>query len=220
MASQAQILPLARLKPELGIDASHTQKDTLLVDWQREAVEIFESHTGREIPKADHTDTLGSHGQPRLIVDNPPILSVSEIRYDGTPIDADLYEIEDAETGFIRRTDGTSWDSTAYTDGTSIGTRTTGHEPAPLWEVDYSGGWVTPYMVDQDGDLSATDRTLPYDIQRAIIDYCQLRDAQMGRDPTLKSESLMSYSWELAELDGRRVPTTLPAAIADYRRMT
>ena len=93
----------------------------------------------------------------------------------------------------------------------------------PYYRVTYSGGYVTPQQaLDNPNDPTLGVRTLPYDLERACLDWCIARWTMRGQNPLLKSERLMSYSYQLdtaAVTTGATGVPSVDAAIARYQRI-
>lgn len=107
-------------------------------------------------------------GQKRLVVTKyAPISSINEIRIDGDVVDAEDYEIEYGEVGFIRFKDG-AWPHTSWSAGRSI--IPYDYQAEFLYEIDYAGG-----------------QPLQADVKQAIIDSVVAAYSRRGMDPTIKS---------------------------------
>ena len=69
-----------------------------------------------------------------------PILMIDAVRFDGDPVDLETIEVEDAEAGFLFRREGFT---DTLIERQEIERVRTGRL-SPLWEVDYSAGFVLP----------------------------------------------------------------------------
>lgn len=141
MAVKANALTtLAKVKTELGITDS--ARDALLEGYIDVASSAIERRCGRKFQRI--TVTAEAHegtGTKQLLVDRTPLVSITSIEEDGTALESDDYEIEDADAGIIRREDG--W---AASGRSCIGISLT---PVPgtgerTFEVTYVGGFALP----------------------------------------------------------------------------
>lgn len=182
------------------------------------ASDAFEQHTRRKwYHKEDHEERLAGYGTNRLtVIDHLPIESVASIVYDDgdtqDTIDADDYEVEDGDLGWIRHIGGV-WDSTAVQFLDITTERRAGSE-AKLWRVTYTGGYVTQKQVDDDPSM---ERTLPYDVEQAIVEYVKMLWSTKGRDPTVASMKLGDGSVSYANVGGQPVPAYYASVVNRYR---
>jgi len=200
---------LETVKDELGI--AHSDDDSSLERYIRQASSIFRSVTGQNWNYEEgFTESVpGFHTKRLLVHKHLPVESIDKIELDlGThdmTITAGEYELEDGEAGFIRNISG-GWQLTeGYYDEIEPNYNS---EYQQLYKVTYTGGYVTPVQASNTGG----DRTLPYDIEDAIIDLVTTKYRQKGRDSNVSSESIMSVSIDyenVAEMDGV-IPGTTP----------
>jgi len=156
------------------------------------ASDFFESRINRSLSRASVTEKLASFGTTRIRVSRTPIVSVTSLDFDEGPLSSDDYEIDDAEAGLIMKPGGWPWTAHVARDisrGALPGTE------RKLIDIVYVAGYVTP---QQDGDanppVNGDPRDLPFDIERAVISIVQQMNGALSRDPTIKSEKLMSWS--------------------------
>lgn len=178
-----------------------------------QASTLIESQAFRSFGIQSVTEEVPGYGTLRLLVERTPLKSISEIRYDGDAIDLTEVEIENAGAGSIIRPGGWRW--TAHVkDDISRG-------PIPgselnLWEVDYVGGYVLP---KDDGDpaapISGASTDLPSDLELACLELIRQIQTVQSRDPTVRSEKLMSWS---ATYDNSLRNTMVDTIVAKYRR--
>jgi hypothetical protein len=182
---------LSTVKEELG---SPSGQDSTLERYIRQASDLFRQLTGRQWYDIDgyQERVAGYQGKRLAVYDHLPVESVNkiEIQVDGAfdEVDPTAYEIEDAESGFIRRIDGGSWELTESFIQ-NIEPQFTG-ENLKLYRVDYDGGYVTP----EDADQNNKTRDLPYDIEDAVIDLVVDKFRKKGQSGNVSSESIMSVS--------------------------
>jgi hypothetical protein len=113
--------------------------------------------------------------------------SITSVTYlSGSAEDSSTYGIGDSKVGELYRISGT-WAGLDWHYGDTSQTVFTG-QGRKVWTIVYSGGWYTPRQDDEDG---AVTRDLPHDVEHAVIAITTALYRSEGRDPTLKSESLM-----------------------------
>jgi len=152
-----------------------------------------------------------------MILARPPINSITSVVYSGSTIDSSEYEIHNANSGILYAVAG-SWGRTGLYYGDISQTRAMGME-RKLYTVTYDGGWYTPKQDDDDEDVT---RDLPYDIEQAVLYVVAYMRRQMGRDPSVASESLLSSSVSYASVGGAGgsdwLTTQIPAAASILSR--
>jgi hypothetical protein len=202
---------IAAVKGGRGLDTSSTDDDDALEDWIRTVSDLLRQAIGRPLHRVDdYTEEVGSNGSPALWVQTHlPVVQISEITFDGDVVEADEWELTDPDFGRIGRTGDDLWRDTRYRGG--IGHGRPSPRPAKCdYAVTYDGGWVTPWQVDQ-GEYA--DRTMPYDVEQVIIDYCVMQLRGRGRDPGLVSESIESTSYKYR---GQPVPPSFEHVVDTY----
>lgn len=183
---------LSRVALELDITPGEdADTDTLLKHYINAISDEFQQATGRQFyNKQGHEETAKGYSSDILMVkDHVPIDTITKIEYDDgettIEIDAEHYEIEDADAGMIRRISGL-W---KYTGRTEIGARENslhGTERG-LYKVTYDGGFVTPQQAFDDNTLT---RDLPSSIEQAVVTRVVQQYRKKGRDLDVISESL------------------------------
>jgi hypothetical protein len=209
--SDAALTTLKRVNRELGYSTgSDNERDLLIRDYIEVATDLFTKMSGIRFHKHTVTEKVGQPAsERRLIVSEAlPILSVTSIKLDGELIDASEYEVERASLGWIRRK-GSSWDSTTKHNW--------GVKPYPqqnelLYEVVYLGGYATPHQVNEGTEST---RTLPHDVEQAVVDYVSFKLNQRHTDSTVKSQS--TGDWSVTYRDGVVMPTTFEDTIKRYK---
>lgn len=198
--------------------------DSRVVRYIATASSAFEQDTNRKWYWVEgYTENVEGYDTRRLVVDeHRPISSIDDITFDDGTIKTDIspstWEIEDAGKGWIRRVSG-RWVDTGDRRR-DIDINIAGGTQAGLYRVTYGGGYITPQQDDDD----VGDRTLPWDIEQAIIDYVVMLWHMRGRDHSISSESLLSGSASYTNLidtlvstpSGRIVPPTYRDAIRRY----
>jgi hypothetical protein len=154
------------------------------------ASDFVEGETDRKFQQITVTEKLRSYGTTRVIVSRAPLLSITSIKFDDGDVDLTNVTIDDADAGTIQKAGGWPW--TAHVAPDISRSALPGTE-RKLTEVVYVGGFILP----KDDAASAPDPTgptLPADLERAVMQLVIQLNAVTKRDPTIKSEKLMSWS--------------------------
>lgn len=185
---------LDTVKEELAIDSS--DYDAYLERLIGAATAQAENYCNRKF-SFDYgiVEYVAGYATPHLMISRPPISDISEIRYDGSLVSGDAYEVPNMgndTTGIIYGLNGWIWSAPG---GSGIT-----HIPKPaterlLYKVTYDGGYVTPQQeIDTVNDQVPLIRSLPYDLEDAIVQLVTHRFRSRGRDQTIASESLLQSS--------------------------
>lgn len=210
---------LAAAKNELQIPSGNTDDDDYIKRQINMASDAFVDSVGQDFHrKEDHVERVPGFGGHRLTVnDFIPINSIDSIELvddaDGsrTEVDATDYEIEDAERGWIRRDWGEWYHTATHDRDININPRS-GTEQL-IYEVTYTGGYITPKQ-DDDG---LGDRTLPWDVEQAVIALVVARYKARSRDPRVVSESSLSSSVTYADTDDTLAPGIYQDTVRRYQ---
>ena len=217
--TDSALTTLSAAKSELQIPAGNTGDDDYLKRQINMASQAFSDATGTKWFYAEaHTESVPAYGGRRLEVsDHLPIDDVDEIRLirafedlEDTPLDVDAFAIEDADRGWIRRTIGTFRNTAQHVRDINANPRSGTEELT--YEVDYSGGYITPKQAD-DG---LGDRTLPWDVEQAVISLVVSRFRGRSRDPSVVRESNLSGSVTYADTDEGLLPGVYQDAVRRY----
>jgi len=180
---------ISTLETELGLTPG--AQDVVLSQIINTQSAFIESYCNRKFYyEADIVENLRGFGTKFLHVARTPVVSISSITFDGGTVESGDYEIHNADSGSIYSLGEWTWTTCAVPN--------LGQDPLPgserkLYQVTYTGGWVTP----QQGVLPLV-RNLPYDLEDACVMLCTWRYRWIGKDPTVKSETLMSASQTFA----------------------
>lgn len=145
-AETRDLTELATVKEALGITG--VADDALLARLISAASRIIEDFTDRVFARELVTEKLGADkgelgggaGSPRMMLTRIPILMVDAVRFDGDPVDLETIEVENADAGFLFRREGFS---ETLIERQEIERVRTGRLE-PLWEFDYTAGFVLP----------------------------------------------------------------------------
>lgn len=189
---ESALTTLAEVAGELGItvDASPTV-DARLERRIRAASDAFARRANRSFEQlVDHIEFVAGFGNSRLSVrEHLPVTAISDVTFDDglteTAIDSTEFEVEDGDIGWIRNLDG-NWSETDV-PFVRIDVKPGNTPRLRFWRVTYTGGWVTPQQVKLDGGLT---RTLPFDIEEAVIDLVTSSWRQRNVNSNIKIKRL------------------------------
>lgn len=211
LASNA-LTTIAEMESILGLASGSADAD--LTRAINRASAIAESYCNRVFTygaaiEEKHTGKIG----PILMVERPPLVSITSVKYlDGDAEDSGNFEVHDSGAGEIYRVSGV-WSGLDDRFGDSSGTSFYG-QGRKVWTIAYAGGWVTP---QQDADDETLTRNLPYDIEHAACQIALVLYRNQKRNPSVKSETLMSASQTFASgggssSDGNWLRSAVPGA--------
>jgi hypothetical protein len=201
---------LEAVRAELALDED-VATNNLLARYIHAASETFVSLAGRQVHYLPTVlERVAGYGRPRLMLSRTPVVSIQSIHFNGSLVPASAYFIEDAEAGFVSFEAG-SWAWQPMVNSS------VDLDPVPGTErlsyaVTYAGGWITPQQELE----SVGERTLPYDIESAVIDTVSVMFNQRGKDRTVVSESILSTS---VTYSGHTVSQSMLEAVSAYRRL-
>lgn len=211
MALNANALTtLATVKDELGI--SGAGDDTFLERAINVASDRIVKFCDREFHyEASIEETSAGYGSPLLLVKKTPLLSIASVEYNDTAYDSAEYFIEDEGMGSIRR-DGGVWTWTGLYRNWIVPHPVPGNE-RKRFTITYEGGYVTP---QQKLDTPTLTRTLPDDLEDACVQLVAYRYRAKGRDPTIKSEKLLSASVSYHDNSKTSMPDSVQDILEPY----
>ncbi len=181
-AESGDLTTISRVRAEIG--NSTEDIDDLLEHMVHEASDTIVKFTGREFKKETLVETLPGFGRPRLLLTRTPIVSISQISFNGSTVSSTLYVIEDADAGVVFKETG--WFNTEQV-GLVLTTRRVPGTAKRDYSVTYIGGYVLP-------SFSSTEtRTLPYGLERATVETVKTWIKERSRDPTIKSEKIGDF---------------------------
>lgn len=194
----------ARLQQELRTYIAGD--DAELVDIILEASEYLANRCNRDLFYAyNFTENLAAYASTNLQVQRHTPIDTTQpvtVVFDAAVFDPGIYTISNPELGYIFNKTGWYWTAPLLPN--------VQQDPFPgyenkLYEVTYSGGWVTPQQaIDNPDDPVLSIRTLPYDIERACLMVCVWLYRIRGENPLFKSERMMSYSY--AYIEDMKIP--------------
>lgn len=176
-------------KGELGLTDS-SLKDSVLLYINALSAAIAR-YCGREFHyEAARVESVAGFGGRVLQLAKAPVVTLTSITLDGDTVDVTSdgdVTVLNANAGQLMKQSGWAW--------TTCSEQYVEERPQPgqerkAYEVTYACGYITP---KQEDDGSGT-RTLPYDIEYALLRWLAQAVAWKGRDPTIKSEKLTTWA--------------------------
>lgn len=184
-APSTMLTTVERVKARLGI--SNDSQDEMIEEMIKAASDFVVKFCGREFALQRVKESLVSKGVPELLLSLTPVVDFEFVEFDDTVIeDVTLY---DAEAGIIQRRSGFR--------STTIPNRTIDFAPSNYhekrWHVTYTGGYILPSY-----GVSQGPRTLPYDLERAVLEIVKTELTSLQFDGTLKSYRIgdTAITWE------------------------
>ena len=207
---------LGTVKDELGItDASSDETLKRLINAVSRRIRSYCRRTFYY--EVDIVEQFAGYGSTNLLLSRMPVISVDSITYDSMAVDSDDYSIGDAAAGILYRPTGWAWTAKLQRNAAAA-------DPLPgteekLFEVTYTGGWITPQQAADDAKLGVPlgwVRSLPEDLEDACILAVTSRYGMRGQDITVKSERSLNYS---ATYGDRDLPLPVKEMLAPYREL-
>jgi len=193
-------------------------EDDLVIRYINQVSSMVESALDRKLYRADgHVERTEGYDSPEIFVrDHVPIVTINSVVYDdyeeGGALDSDDYAIGDADTGEIRAVNGI-FDSTGYPSTGIVRDVQPGTEQR-FWKVDYDGGYVTPKQVD---DGAYGTRTLPDDLEWAVLSMVRMMYAETGKNPAVSKISMDDGSITYGGTTDSGVTRDFAYALDQYR---
>lgn len=213
-APDTKLTTLAKVKTLLGIASDDVSHDETLTDMIQAASDFAVRFTNRIFAKQTVKESLVGKGRPDLMVSITPILTLTKVEYDEA--EADDVVILDHDAGFIQRRAG--FRSTEFLSNDFDAAPSSYGEKR--WHVTYTGGYVLPgWAADPHGA-----RTLPYDLERAIMDMVKVSFKNIALDGSMKSYKIgdTSITWDRSLAEGNLgglVPPNALAVLRYYQRI-
>lgn len=190
-ASHQRLTTLATAKRDLGI--TDTSGDVYLLDLIEWASAIASTYTGRVFAAETVSETfrLNRHtGDLRL--ERFPVVSVTSVIEGDRALSATEYEV-DTQNGILRRLNA---------NGRYICL------PPVVVTVEYVGGYI----------LDAPGRTVPADLEAAVLHLVRAEWFARFRDPAVKSEDVSGVGATTYWISGDAIPATVESLLAPYRQ--
>lgn len=211
-ATTKLLTELETVKRELGI--TDNTSDKFLWDLIHQATDFIVTYCGRQFARETVTETKQAlyPQQPWMVLTRTPIISISGVSFNGSTVSSTTYTIEDPDAGLVFRETG--WTTTQIYDF-AIERQPT-NWGRKEWSFTYTAGYICP-------GSTVSDRTLPYDLERACIDLIKWRYNQQGDfNPGIKRQRTGDASEEYfgpTSDDGTFIPPTVSSILDRYRRV-
>jgi hypothetical protein len=174
-AESTDLTTTAAVKGVLGV--SSTKFDAELSRLIGAATSAIEEYVQHVFAKQTYVESVNGSAHPMLMLTNVPIISVTSIICDSSPIED--YSIHDADAGILYRSAGwlmnawVGWGATQETPRQGTGEK--------IYTVTYEAGYVTPGLTDPD---------LPKHIEQACIETVVDWYRSSKRDSAVKSKKV------------------------------
>ena len=157
----------------------------------------------RQFARETVSETVKGYGTTQLMLTRSPIISVTSVLYDVTPVID--YVIEDVEESILYRRAGWAW--TAVSGFMGIGFNPIPNSEESLFTVVYEAGYVLPNWT------TPPNRDLPEDIEDLVLDYIHfLYTNRNQEDITIRSYTIGDISV------GKSTTTAVTDFLADFYR--
>lgn len=219
---------LDTVKAALGLTGS--TEDVYLTGAIRRATAAAESYLGYSLGLEVYAESVAGYGDGRLMVSRTPVRTLLRL-FDSTSTEtateygSTSYRVEDPAAGLITFTNDTAFAWTVPWDVSAAG----GSFPAPRSEdrsylVEYRAGYTLEGSSDTGWGATAcsTGRTLPYDIEDAVLDQVVTGFRSRARDPLILSRKVGDLSVTYADVTtNERAGLTAKARalLAPHRRL-
>lgn len=204
---------LATVLDELGLATDGGVQDARLERYIRAASAFVARKCSRAFERVDGiVEDRAGFGLTRLYLDRTPILTVTTLKVNDVALAVTDYELRNAgdERSHLFRSSGWVWSAARYPGITQ--SPAPGQEKRAI-EVTYSGGYVTPQQVV----LGAfATRTLPDDLEDAVIELVTMRWRRRGTSTQKRQEAGQNASWAFG---GDPVPPEIRDVIEGYARI-
>ncbi len=199
-AQNFDLTTLERVKERLRI--KHTSKDIQLKLMITGVSKSLVRKLGRSFARETLSETVKGYGTTKLMLTRSPIVSISSILVDTTPVID--FVIEDAENSILYRRVGWAW--SVVNGFMGIGFNPVPGSEESIFVVVYEAGYNLP-------NWEGTTRDLPEDIEDLALDYLHFLYANRAQ----KDFSIRSYT--IGDLSvGKSTQTAVVDFLADFDR--
>jgi len=193
------------VKSELGITGS--SHDGLLANYIKRASDFIVSHTGREFVRETVTELLPAKGSRFMTLSRRPIVSITQVKLDGSTISSTTYSIDDANAGIVFRED--RWTNTGITTS-FITTRPSG-DGRRDWSIKYVAGYITPGSTEGESNL-------PSDIEFACAEIVKAWYLSRTENANIKRQRVGDASEEKFDItESRGIPPIALSVLDKWR---
>ena len=200
-AQDHNLTTLCRVRDRLKI--KHKLKDVQLSLMISGVSRALMRKLGRQFARETISETVKGYGTTQLILTRSPIISVTSILFDDTPV-LD-FSIEDADSSILYRRAGWSW--TVVSGFMGVGFNPVPNSEESLFTVVYEAGYALPNWD------SPFIRNLPEDLEDLVLDYIHFLYANRNqKDITIRSYTIGDISV------GKSTTTAVTDFLADFYR--
>lgn len=182
---------LDTLKNELGIkptDESDEERDKKLCRKINTYSDLIENVTGRIFKLQTYTEKYQGSNTQTILLNNKPVTNIVSVTQDGETIESTEYQLLGKHDNKRRLFKNSGWKQSSY-----------GYLMTPQRkfgdfdiEITYEAGYILPY----DENYPEKPRTLPYDIENAILTFICVDMSQEGSSQGLKGFKISDVSWD------------------------
>lgn len=184
---------LEKVKEELEIDVLDITQDNLLIDKINAFSEVVQNLLGRTFRKKQYKIRTSGTKQQHLTIPIMQIETLLEVKIDNQIIDLSEVEITGKQKDRLFRING--WIKSMSLNGMS-------HFPVNAL-INVEINLIAGYILPKDSTLSEP-RTLPYDIEKVIIDFISIDMAQKGSSKGLASFKISDVNWQFIGESGMK----------------
>lgn len=211
-STQDRLTSLDKLKAQLGITT--TTEDDLLEEAILQASQTVATYIGYYPLEQSYRETLAGYGSRNLMVSRTPVTTLAAIYYGstGTVVDPASYHNDNPEAGIIARDLGFNWTAGVEWD---LDQHVAPRSERKDFIVDYTAGWVF---------TTGAGRTLPPDIEKAVLEQAKSNHLSGQRDPSIVSKRVGDLSITYSSRGSREeADTSLSGSVSglleQYRRI-
>ena len=200
-AEDFDLTTLAMVKERLKI--TDTSEDARLSRMITGTSKALVRKLNREFARETVSETVKGYGTTQLMLTRSPIISVTSVLHDVTPVID--YTIEDADSSILYRRAGWQW--TTVNAFMGIGFNPVPNSEESLFTVVYEAGYVLPNWTPP----PAVD--LPEDVEDLVLDYIHFLYAnRKQKDITIRSYTIGDITV------GKSTSTAVTDFLADFYR--
>lgn len=206
----------ATLSAELGWQANDARIPRLI----NLASDLARQYMNRFAPvsieyAAGFVENVRGYQQPRIILTKTPVLTITSIAWQGFVFDPSEYTLQEPDAGFVYRQVGFPWTGLVR-NGLMQEDNVPGSEDR-LITVTYTGGWVTPGQIAA-GGWGGPPRSLPFDLEDAVVMIARDRALHMNTDGSLVHEELGSAKAFYLPSGIQQIPPAAETILLKYKK--
>lgn len=182
---------LDTLKNELGInptDEADEQRDIKLCRKINTYSDLIENLTGRIFKLQTYTENYSGTNRQVLLLNNTPVTNVISVIKNNETIESTEYELQGKHDRKRRLFKDTGWIKTSYNHLMTPQSKYGKHD----YTITYEAGYILPY----DENPPERVRTLPYDLEEALLNLICIDMSKEGTSKGLKSFKISDVAWD------------------------